>query len=118
MTTTATRAVKQLAGTLPNSIVPVGRVEVAVVRGPSTPRTRTSTCTQLARNGKFLAARRASGTCQPSRFFLAKGTTTWKVKLPRRLPAGRYAIFTRVTDVNGRARTSSGDEADTMRVAR
>jgi hypothetical protein len=42
-----------------------------------------------------------STTCKTPRFLSAKGTKSWQLKLPRKLPSGSYQILTRAVDSAG-----------------
>jgi hypothetical protein len=70
----------------------VTRVDVAVVLKKG------SKCTQLTSTGKFVKAPKCDG---PTSFLAAKGTTSWKIKLPKRLKKGAYTVFARATDSAG-----------------
>jgi DNA-binding beta-propeller fold protein YncE len=63
-------------------------------------------CRRLARDGRLHKAKVRRGTCALTGFLPVKGTTAWKLKLKRRLPAGKYAMFSRATDTVGRRETA------------
>ena len=56
------------------------------------------------------------GRCVPTRFLRAKGTTSWRLALSRRLPAGRYAIYARAVDIAGRAGRIAAKDALIVRL--
>jgi hypothetical protein len=71
----------------------LARVEVSLAR-----RVR-GRCAYAGRRGRLGAAR----SCRRARWLRARGTTAWRLRLPRALPAGRYllrirAIYGRVGD--------------------
>jgi hypothetical protein len=65
------------------------QVQVAVTR-------KGARCKALTRGGKL--KRRA---CGRPRWLAATGTSTWKLKLQRRLPPGRYVIRSRAIAPDG-----------------
>ena len=79
------RRLKAIKGTA----VDAARVHVAVTRTGRR-------CKALTKSGKL--KRRA---CARPRWIAAKGTATWKLKLERRLPPGRYVIRSRATAPDG-----------------
>lgn len=76
----------------------VKRVEVAIVREDAAGcRWLTST------KPRFTAgAAKVDGLCTGLRFVRATGTASWRLRLPRGLPKGRYAAYARATDGTGR----------------
>jgi hypothetical protein len=83
--------VKRLHGTAADA-GGVRAVEIALVR-------RGATCKQLTRAGTLKRPRR--GTCAPTRFLAANGTSSWTFRLSKRLPKGRYVLVSRATDAAG-----------------
>jgi hypothetical protein len=79
------RRVKAIKGTA----VDAAHVHVAVTRTGRR-------CRALTRSGKL--ERRA---CARPRWLPAEGTATWKLKLKRRLPPGRYVVRSRATAPDG-----------------
>jgi hypothetical protein len=93
----------------------VAKVEVALARsgqgaGKLARKRKTKSCTWLSRKGKFKRARAKKGACT-QRWLTATGTSKWSFKLSRRLPKGRYVLYSRATDSAGLSETafSSGD---------
>lgn len=76
----------------------VAAVSVAVVRRAN------GRCAQLGAKGTFGRSARCAA---PTRFLKAKGTTSWRLVLPRRLPAGTYRFSVRVRDSAGHVTTRS-----------
>jgi hypothetical protein len=59
-------------------------------------------CTQLtAASGAFKTVKLTKGFCAPIKFLTAKGTTSWKLTLKRRLKKGTYVLFVRATGAGG-----------------
>jgi hypothetical protein len=79
------RRVKAIKGTA----VDAARVQVAVTR-------KGARCKALTKGGKL--ERRA---CGRPRWLAASGTSTWKLKLKKRLPPGRYVIRSRAIAPDG-----------------
>jgi PKD domain len=111
-----TRA-RRLAGLNGTASGPVSRVEVAVVRLLGGARASASAtgarvaCASLTATGRLAKPRRHSlrVPCRPTRYLKATGTRRWKLRLRRRLPAGRYAVW-------ARARSASGAKSRVVRV--
>jgi hypothetical protein len=70
----------------------VDRVMVAVKRLRSDGR-----CQHLRRSGRLSHP----GSCGPTNWMLAKGTKSWRLPIPRALPAGRYRLHRRAIDAAG-----------------
>jgi hypothetical protein len=77
----------------------LAHVDVAVIRFKGSGNKRR--CAVMRRSGSFRGYRAQDGTCPPTGFLRAKGTDTWSLKLPRRLPAGSYLILSRAVDTSG-----------------
>jgi hypothetical protein len=84
------RRVKAIKGTA----VDAERVQVAVTR-------KGERCKALTKGGKL--KRRA---CDRPRWLAASGTATWKLRLKRRLPPGRYVIRSRAIAPDGSVETT------------
>jgi len=113
-------------GTLAPAIVAPRRVEAAIVQlaeglRPGTVGARTGTsagkrCRQATSHGRLTSLAARAGRCAPTRFLRAKGTTTWRLTLGRRLPKGRYAVYARVVDVLGRVSRLTAKDAKVVSV--
>ena len=77
----------------------VARVEVGVLQ------LKGSKCRQMTARGTFA---RASKCTEPTTFVVAKGTTTWTLKLKKRFPRGKYVAFVRAVDDAGTAQQGFG----------
>ena len=116
-----------IEGTLAPAIVAARRVEVGIVRlaaglRPGTVGARAAAtsrdrrCRQATSRGTLTSLAARAGRCAPTRFLRAKGTASWKLKLGRRLPKGRYAIYARTVDVLGRVSRLTAKDAKIVRV--
>lgn len=84
--------IKSFTGTAKDADGKVARVEVGLVKRGSGGK-----CTQLVARGRFTS----TGKCTPTKFLKAKGTTSWRYKLPKRLAKGKYVLFARAVDDKG-----------------
>lgn len=115
-----------IKGRLAPSVLAPQRVEVAIVKLAEGLRRGTvragaaatsgRRCLQANSRGRLTALKPRSGRCVPTRFLRAKGTIDWRLTLPRRLPAGRYAIYARAIDIAGRASRVAAKDALTVRL--
>jgi hypothetical protein len=72
------------------------KVEIAVLR------TSSRRCTWLrSRPGRFVRRAPRAGRCDRPVWLRARGTRRWRYALARRLPAGRYRLFSRATSQAG-----------------
>jgi uncharacterized delta-60 repeat protein len=55
---------------------------------------------------RFKTLKPRRGRCATPRFLRAQGTRSWVFKLRKRLPPGRYILYTRATDTSGNSETS------------
>ena len=78
-----------------------GRVQVAVLRVAK------KGCKWLASVGGAFKARPAvAGACRVPIWLTAKGTSSWKLKLRKRLPRGRYVAYARTVTASGLAQST------------
>jgi hypothetical protein len=94
----------------------VARVQVAIARrlvGANTAHKRTRACRFVTQGGALGAPR----PCASRRWLTARGTTAWKLKLARRLPAGYYESWVRGVDAAGHAERVSRRNTRTFRLA-
>lgn len=80
----------------------VTRVDVAVVKLDGGARAAAKRCRILTASGTLRSRSAPKGRCAATGFLratLSKGS--WTLKLSKRLPAGRYAIYSRATDSAG-----------------
>ncbi|MHB8694143.1 MAG: hypothetical protein ACYDHH_23125 [Solirubrobacteraceae bacterium] len=111
------KKLKQITGTA-TATLGVAHVSVAVVEisgGARVAKHRRSkpSCKQLGADGQLhkLAAG-AHGLCTPTQFLTAKGTTSWTLNLPHKLPKGSYVAVSRATDTAGHVeKVGSADRA-------
>jgi uncharacterized delta-60 repeat protein len=87
----------------------VAKVEVALARvGPGSGKLarkhakKKKRCAWLSGKGKLKRTAAKNGTCA-QRWLGAQGTAKWSFKLPKRLPKGRYVLYSRATDNAGLA---------------
>jgi len=76
----------------------VRRVSVSI--GRSTGRNR---CRFMSSKGRFGRLR----PCARTSYVAARGTTSWSLRVPRRLPRGRYIVWSRATDQSGNVERKS-----------
>ena len=115
-----------IKGRLAPSVLAPQRVEVAIVKLAEGLRRGTvragaaatsgRRCLQANSRGRLTTLKPRNGRCVPTRFLRAKGTIDWRLTLPRRLPAGRYAIYARAIDIAGRASRVAAKDARTVRL--
>lgn len=74
------------------------RVDVSLVRLTG------KRCFTLKAGGGF-SRRVRNGSCKPTRFLPAAGTAKWTFKLKRRLPRGRYVLYSRAVDTSALGET-------------
>jgi hypothetical protein len=91
-TPSAKKRIRSLHGTASDSDGSVAYVDVALVRIGA------KTCKGLTVNGNFKTVKK----CAAPRFLRAKGGKTWSLKLKHALTPGKYAVFARATDDQGR----------------
>lgn len=124
----ARAGLRVLEGRLTPSVIAPQRVEVAIVQladglrpgsvraGAAATAARPRRCRQASERGRLTTFKPRDGRCVPTRFLRAKGTASWRLTLPRRLPAGRYAVYARAVDIAGRVGRVSARDAITVRV--
>jgi hypothetical protein len=81
------------------STIEVGIVRVGGSAKPGRASAGETRCRQVTASGRLRSVRPLAGHCAPTRFIDATGIATWRLRLARRLPSGRYSVFAR-----GRAR--------------
>ena len=86
------RNVRSLSGTARDRDGRVAYVDVALARVVG------KGCQTLTASGKFVKVRK----CTAPHFLRAKGTTSWKLSLQRKLKPGKYVLYARATDNLGR----------------
>ena len=96
------KSLKSFRGTATDADGDLALVRVGLVR------TVGKKCQTLQRSGRLKASKKVGGRCVPSAFHDATGTATWKLKLRKRLPAGRYTIYAQAVDAAGHAQTAGG----------
>jgi hypothetical protein len=97
------KSLRGIAGTAADDHA-VTSVQIAVLQVRSRGH---ASCRQLAPSGLLIALRVKAGTCAPSHWLTAKGTSSWSFALLRRLPPGTYIFAARAKDAKaqlGRAR--------------
>ena len=124
----ARAGLRVVEGRLTPSVIAPQRVEVAIVQladglrpgsaraGAAATAARPRRCKQASTRGRLTTFKPRDGRCVPRRFLRAKGTTSWRLALPRRLPRGRYAVYARAVDIAGRVGRVSARDALTVRV--
>ena len=103
---TRARRLASLRGTASG---PVSRVEVAVVRLFQGARASAASagarvaCASLSATGRLATPPRRAlrSRCRPGRYLKAGGTRRWTLRLRRRLPPGRYAVWARARSASG-----------------
>lgn len=86
------KAIRSLHGTATDSDGSIAYVDVALVRVGA------KSCKGLTVNGSFKKVKK----CAAPRFLRAKGGKAWSLKLKHALTAGKYVVFARATDDQGR----------------
>ena len=85
-------------------LVRVGLVRVAKRR-----------CETLRASGRLARVKPSAGRCVPTTWLDAAGTTSWKLRLRKRLPAGRYELYVQAVDAGGRAQVTFTKAAGNLR---
>jgi hypothetical protein len=75
-------------------------------------------CQTLQRSGWLKASKSARGKCLPAAFLTASGTKAWKLKLRRRLPAGKYLLYVQAVDAAGHAQMTFAKASGNLRAFR
>lgn len=88
----AKNAIRSLHGTATDADGSIAYVDVALVR------VGTKSCKGLTAGGSFKKVKK----CAAPRFLRAKGGKKWSLKLKHALTAGKYVVFARATDDQGR----------------
>jgi uncharacterized repeat protein (TIGR01451 family) len=80
----------------------VQNVEVAVVHYSGGAQPAAARC-RFLRNAraKFKTVKPAAGRCQPTVWLKARGTRNWRYRLRKRLPKGRYVLYSRAVNSSG-----------------
>ena len=124
----ARAGLRVIEGRLTPSVIAPQRVEVAIVQladglrpgtvraGAAATAAKPRRCKQASSRGRLTTFKPRDGRCVPTRFLRAKGTTSWRLTLPRRLPRGRYAVYARAVDIAGRVGRVAAKDALTVRV--
>jgi hypothetical protein len=94
------RKLKRIHGTAADADDGVARVDVAVTRATGGAHAAAAKCLRLTSRGKLKKSKPIGKRCAPL-FLRASGTTTWTFRLKKRLPKGRYVVYSRATDVAG-----------------
>lgn len=82
----------------------VKKVEIALQRKDSKLLKKKKRCLWLSSaKAKFRSVTATRGKCSKPSYRAASGTTSWKYKLTKKLPAGSYALTARVTLSSGRS---------------
>jgi hypothetical protein len=84
----------------------VERVAIALLRVRGSARAARPTCWALTARGTLERVQPRRRRCQPRGFLAAKGTNRWSFTLERRLPKGRYVLYSRATDYAGLSETT------------
>jgi 6-phosphogluconolactonase (cycloisomerase 2 family) len=87
---------------------PIARVEIALVRllggaraSAVKPKSKAN-CVQMNSKGRLVTLKISHSRCAAPGFLLARGTSQWTFRLPRRLPPGNYVLVSRATDTSGK----------------
>jgi hypothetical protein len=94
------RTFKRIKGKASDPDGGVRRVDIAIVRLVDGAKASRARCLVLSSKGTLKPGKTAKGRCVPS-FLKAKGTTSWSFKLKKKLPRGRYVVYSRATDKQG-----------------
>jgi hypothetical protein len=105
-------ALRAFSGTAADADGDLSLVRVGLVRSAG------RRCWTLQRSGRMKASKRVGGRCAPFAFLDARGTAAWKLKLRRRLPAGRYTIYVQAVDAAGHAQLAFTEAAGNLRTFR
>jgi len=95
------RKLKRFHGTARDADDGVKRVDVALVQLLGGARAARKSCRALTSSGRLKRVAPVRGRCRPSIYLRAKGATKWSFTLRRRLPRGRYVLYSRATDKAG-----------------
>ena len=89
----------------------VAKVELALARSgrgagklARKHKSKAKRCAWLTSRGKFKRSKARKGACT-QRWLVATGTAKWSLKLRRKLPKGRYVLYSRATDGAGLSET-------------
>jgi 6-phosphogluconolactonase (cycloisomerase 2 family) len=111
------RKLKRFSGTA-SAPARVARVQIALERldnGARAARRRKPSCEVLASSGRLKRKAASKGRCKPRGWLKATGTTAWSFRLKRRLPKGRYVLYSRAVDAAGKTESTfsvaKGNEA-------
>lgn len=93
------RKFKSVSGTASNAT----RVEVAILKTDKTLLKKKRRCLQLSSSNRarFAKVRSVKRKCVPSKWLKASGASSWKLKIKKRLPTGKYTIYVRATGSGG-----------------
>ena len=94
------KALKAFSGTAADADGDLALVRVGLVRMAG------KRCESLQQNGRLARVKRTRGACVPTVWLSASGTAKWKLKLRRRLPAGRYSLYVQAVDAAGHAQVT------------
>jgi hypothetical protein len=101
----AAKSFKAISGTASDPDGDLARVEVALVRLVGGAKAARAGCQALQANGRLKTVKLVRGRCRPVPFIKASGLARWSLRLPRRLPAGSYVVYSRAVDKGGRRET-------------
>jgi uncharacterized delta-60 repeat protein len=94
----------------------VARVQVAIQRVDKQLLKQDHQCRWVKNHkGKLISVKAKHKKCNSPHWITATGTSSWKLKLHRRLPAGTYRIYARTTLVDGTTQTSFSRAAGNLR---
>lgn len=89
---------KEISGTATNAFA----VQVAVLKTDKSLLKKKKRCSQLASaRARFTKVKAVNKKCQPVKWLTATGTSGWKFKLKKTLPASSYTIYVRATGPGG-----------------
>ncbi|MEA2479296.1 MAG: hypothetical protein QOJ07_1218 [Thermoleophilaceae bacterium] len=91
---------KRIQGTAADADDGVAKVEVAITRATGGAHAAAAKCLRLTSRGTFKTTKAVKKRCTPA-FLKASGTSKWKFTLKKRLPKGKYEVYSRATDVSG-----------------
>ena len=111
---------KRFKGTASDPDGNLARVDVAVTRalGGARASAARKRCLVLGAKGRLVKGARKGGRCLPH-FLKARGKAKWRFTLKKRLPRGRYVVYSRATDSRGlRQKGFSAKNRKALRVVR